>query len=234
MVTQAFHKIETDGVLSLKIQGENTGPWNLLLYLNLLGKPLYLIGNLCCTCQAMFQGVNYAQLPLTPQQLSHQLQTGISFVSRDIIDTVAAILPKGMYQIGLVTTKPVLVAGQKPPVYTGCQADYYWSGQYTEAPNHGEYEIILPIVPRSDINGNRVAYYKALYKDGREPTALAFSMYDYRVVRGEYYTDILSHFLLDGHHKVMAASQLSRSVTILSFLWMDKLVDLYNDQILRS
>jgi hypothetical protein len=222
-----YFQVKTDGALSLSIQGERKGPWTLEFYLNFNGQPLYLIGNLCDTCQAMFRRIKYAHLPLTPQELSKQLDVGLSTISQDVINTVAALLPKGSYKIELITVKPSLIAGQKPPVYISCQADYYWLGYYEKTLKQLDFELVLPVVPRSEINGNRVAYYKAWYKSGREPTALSFSVYDYRLIRGEFGQVTLAHFLLDGHHKVMAASQMSRSISVLSFLWMDKRASLY-------
>ena len=59
---------------------------------------------------------------------------------------------------------------------------------------------------------------RAEFESGHNPTALALSIYDSRAPMGRYYQNALAHFLLDGHHKVMAASQLSRPISILSFL----------------
>jgi hypothetical protein len=87
--------------------------------------------------------------------------------------------------------------------------------------------MLLPIVPRSQLNEKRVTDYRAIFKSGEEPTALAFSLYDYRIVAGQFGEVALAHFLLDGHHKVMAASQMSRSISVLSFLWLDRPCDLY-------
>jgi hypothetical protein len=42
-------------------------------------------------------------------------------------------------------------------------------------------------------------------------------MYDERVIRGEYYQNTFAHFLLDGHHKIMAASEMAVTVSMLSF-----------------
>jgi hypothetical protein len=66
-----------------------------------------------------------AHLSLTPQQLSQQLEDGLRTISQDVIDTVAALLPKGNYPVQLFTTKPLLMIGQKPPISLSCQADYY-------------------------------------------------------------------------------------------------------------
>lgn len=80
-----------------------------------------------------------------------------------------------------------------------------------------DYEIILPIVAHSHLNADRIDFYKREFENGLKPTALAFSIYDGRVIRGEYQQNTYAHFLLDGHHKVMAASEMSLAISVLSF-----------------
>jgi hypothetical protein len=219
MIAKEF-EVTKDGVLSLTIQGEKTGPWALDFYLNIGRIPLYYIGTMCETCQAVFERVNTAKLPLTPEQLSTQLGAGLSTISQAVIDTMTALLPSGRYQVGLITMKPLLMIGQEPPVSLSCQADYYWLGHFDETHKGSDYELLLPIVPRSNLSEIRVRDYRAMFKTGQEPVALAFSMRDDRAVAGQFYQTTLAHFLLDGHHKVMAASQMSRSITLLSFLYL--------------
>ena len=50
------------------------------------------------------------------------------------------------------------------------------------------------------------------------PTALALSIADVRCVSQRRLDWKLIHFLLDGHHKIEAASRLGREITLLSFL----------------
>jgi hypothetical protein len=38
---------------------------------------------------------------------------------------------------------------------------------------------------------------------------------------GSYFEWTLAHFLLDGHHKVMAASRVKKPISILSFLLLN-------------
>ena len=162
-----------------------------------------------------------ANLPLTPQQLSTQLQVGFETIPQNVVDTVAVLLPKGRYRVELSTVAPSLLTHQDQPWQISCEADYFWLCHFEKNEHGADYEMILPIVARSELDPDRVAFYKAEFEGGRDPTALAFSMHDGRVVMGQYYQNALAHFLLDGHHKMMAASQLSRSITILSFLRLD-------------
>jgi hypothetical protein len=74
-------------------------------------------------------------------------------------------------------------------------------------------------VPQSELNATRVEYYKTKLRAGQHPTALAVTIFDGRVPMGSGYNQhAIAHFLLDGHHKVMAASQLGEPISLLSFL----------------
>ncbi len=66
--------------------------------------------------------------------------------------------------------------------------------------------------------------YANRLSNGERPTALAVSVLDVRGPttreEGPEVTEhwCLSHYLLDGHHKTYAASQVERPITLLSFL----------------
>jgi hypothetical protein len=208
--------VTTDGVLSFNVRNENNRPW--WQYLDLHGEPLYLIGNTCGTCSAIFGRVHDQNLPLTPRQLSTQLEAGLTSVSQSIIDTVAVLLPKGRYHVGLVTMTPTLIAQGNPPRGVSCDADYFWVCRVQTTERSAEYELILPLVAPNELNRARVAFYQTQFTRGCMPTALALSMYDGRAPMGRYSQTALAHFILDGHHKMMAASQSAKPLSILSFL----------------
>jgi hypothetical protein len=209
--------IAVDGLLSLSLHGERFPQER---YLNLDGKPLYLAGNVCETCFVIFRKLRNANLPLAPIQLSTLFETGLQSIPADIVETVKLLLPKGKYIVGLVRSNYWKAQKRQPGRYfPNCQADYYWMRHI----NPDEYlyrdEIILPVVEERRLNKRRIKFYKDRIIEGQVPTALAFSIVDSRVPRGGlYHQSTLVHFLLDGHHKVMAASQLEKPISILSFL----------------
>jgi hypothetical protein len=112
---------------------------------------------------------------------------------------------------------PSLFTQENHPSSISCEADYFWISNLVEARRGTDYDLILPIVERSQLNTDRIAFYKREFENGINPIALAFSMYDERVIRGEYYQNTFAHFLLDGHHKIMAASEMAVTVSMLSF-----------------
>jgi hypothetical protein len=216
-------EITADGVLSFSIRDDGDRPW--WWYLDIHGEPLYLISNACGTCSAIFQRVHDQGLPLTPRQLSAQLEAGLTSIPQAIIDTVAVLLPRGNYRISLLTFTPSLIMKGNQPYGVGCEADYFWLWDLRTTERSADYEIALPLVPYSELNADRVAFYQAKVASGKIPTALALSLYDGRAPMGRYSQTALAHFLLDGHHKMLAASQLSRPITLLSFLRLQGIED---------
>jgi hypothetical protein len=222
-------EVPINGVLSLSLREDGGAPW--WWYLDIQGQPLYHIGNRCGTCNAIFKRVQNATLPLTPQQLSEQLEIGFEELSQDVLETVTALLPKGRYRAELLTITPSLMSQENRPLVISCEADYFWISQFTQTPKSAEYEIILPIVERLQLDPGRIDFYKRKFETGlNKPMALAFSMHDERVIRGEYDQSAFVHFLLDGHHKVMAASEISQAVSLLSFTRLNTYAETWVDQ----
>ncbi|MFI6231030.1 hypothetical protein ACIBCR_27405 [Micromonospora echinospora] len=88
------------------------------------------------------------------------------------------------------------------------------------------YEFVVPMVPPSWNNEERVARYAAELARSAKLSAVAVSTLDIcapAVERGpDYYTHwALTHFLLDGHHKMQAAAIAERPVQLLSLLSVD-------------
>ena len=85
------------------------------------------------------------------------------------------------------------------------------------------YEFVVPMVPPSWNEPDRVTAYTDELTGGATPTAVAVSILDVCVPAIEqgpdYYSHwALTHFLLDGHHKMQAAAETGRPVRLLSLL----------------
>jgi hypothetical protein len=88
------------------------------------------------------------------------------------------------------------------------------------------YEFVVPMVPPSWNERDRVTAYAAELTAGATPTAVAVSILDVCAPADEqgpdYYTHwALTHFLLDGHHKMQAAAETGHPVRLLSLLAVD-------------
>src|SRR5262245_2385756 len=128
------------GRLSFALNVDQTRPWWRDLELD--GKPLYRIGNICDTCQAMFGRFDTAPLPLAPSELSQHMRAGIDHVSPSIRDTVLSLLPRGQYAVALLTIQPALLHLQSKQT---SQNDFYlWENSH---PVHVPKKV-WPAMPR--------------------------------------------------------------------------------------
>jgi hypothetical protein len=241
--------VASDGILSLSTRGDGN-PYR--CYLDVDGEPYYGRGITCDTCCAIFQSVRDDKLPLTPEQLSKRLEMGLGLwdVPQDIVDTVKPLLPRGKYIAALISAAPSLAPPRMSKGMSNFGVDFFWKGHFHRNQQEIWNEIILPLYSKNRLNKKRVEFYKDRLKQCELPTALAFSIVDVhspmeqycltiddaRALRGQVFLDwTLAHFLIDGHHKVMAASQLNMPITILSFMLVkdrDRQVIL-NDETIR-
>lgn len=209
--------VKTDGILSFTIRDASPGrPWWWDLDLN--GEQLYRISNGCDTCNALFRRDRDAALPISPENLSKMLGEGIHFIEKKVIETVSFLLPKGTYLVGLLRLKPrALKRGRKPGYVT--VPEFGWICKKKKYKGQVRYEAVLPIVSEHALDQARIKHYESKIRSGEEPTALALSILLEKNIMGTFLQWGLSHILLDGHHKMMAASNTSKPLTVLSFLY---------------
>jgi hypothetical protein len=102
-------------------------------------------------------------------------------------------------------------------------------------PGEGEqefHELIVPLYPPQKCDARVVAAYREALSNGARSAALAISVLDL-VGLSDWAEEsgypvgfepdpktqwVLTHYLLDGHHKTLAASQELRSIQLLTFL----------------
>jgi hypothetical protein len=197
-------------------------PW--WRYLDCDDQPLYLIGNICDTCEAVFGLAGESQYALAPAEIGEMLRSSMDKVPQPFVDSMVKILPNGKYLIGLISVKPALQESpaeekttsnlQKPPdrAYQHMRRpDYYWT-----MPGENWQELFLPILAKTGFDAQQVDFYRRQIEAGTTPTALAFTLMDRRTPAGRYIQHTIAHFLLDGHHKMMAASLLNAPIKLLS------------------
>lgn len=215
MIPQQFTNIQ-DGALSFTNRDGSNGPW--WWYLDLHGTPLYFLSGSCGTCEAIYERVGTLDTPLTPQQLSATLNAGLDAVTPEVVQTVAPLLPKGRYTVNILSILPTRRDQNQSQPHVSCAADYFWWRLFDQREHGIFYELILPCVAETALDAERIAFYRAQIAQGHKPTALAFSFSDSRGLGGgRYRQGVHVHMLIDGHHKVMAASQLGQPIQVLSF-----------------
>jgi hypothetical protein len=235
----------TESRIAFETEGDENWPaWDRFITLD--GKKAFHIGNICGTCEFLFERLNGANDKVSPGELSKRLRAGITKLDEDLVCTVAAAVPAGIYKTLLVEGVPRRILPSGPGDYF-CEeqvalwgVNAFWGLPHTTKTEYYRtdpirmtngrclFEFIVPMFPKTFLHTDAVGSYKTSLSSGSIPTALALSVLDVKQP-AEWQGDpeinahwCLSHYLLDGHHKTLAASELGLPISILSFLAVDK------------
>ena len=227
----------------LGFQTKGGGDWKVWdRYLVLDGKPAFHIGNICETCTFFFERLEGANASVNPEQVVEVLSQGIASLNDPAIEEVADIIPKGEYLVTLLTVKPSLTQPSSELDYFSAEQIALWGADgFWGIPHHPKteyyrgstqplsnesclFEFIIPMFPQNWLDSGRIENFKKTIENGIRPTAVAISILDIKQP-ADWDDDIqfsshwcLAHYLIDGHHKMFAASQTDEPITLLSFL----------------
>lgn len=207
--------------------------------LALRGVSVFELNLWCGTCPALFKKL--AEPEAADLGLANQLlNAGLQGVDDEVLQVYGKVLPKSKYTVLLLEVTPRLVQPGSPSDYfsheqvttwgvdpvVGSPDDpgtpYYRTFEAPVGKDRHLYEFVVPMVPPAWNNSERVAEYSA--RAGAEPaTAVAYALLDVlqpAMDEGEDYYEhwVLTHFLLDGHHKIEAAASTSRPIRLLSLV----------------
>lgn len=231
-------------VLGFARTGGGRAGWDRFLTLD--GKPAYHVGNVCDTCEFFFQRLDGATHSISAEELGAALAVGTLRTDDAWLADVGALLPAGDYIPFYARTRLTLVQpgsagdyfmeeqiatwGVEPfwQLPHDPRTEYYRGRVVPIAPasvgNRSIFEFVAPMFPHGWLDADRVAHYRSSAKSSEPPIALALSILD---VKGPATWDeqpavaehwCLTHYLLDGHHKVYAAFTAAAEITLLSFL----------------
>lgn len=245
VATSAVTSSSTESRIGFATEGGANWPvWD--RYITLDGKKAYHIGNICGTCSFFFERLGGARDKVSPSELSQRFRSGISELDENLLSTVAAALPAGDYNALLLNCVPRRVLPLEPGDYFREEQIALWGVEpFYDLPHHtkteyyrtapiemgggrGLFEFIVPMFPKRWLYTDAVNAYRTTLSEGSTPTALALSILDIKQPAdwegdpeiNEHWC--LSHYLLDGHHKTLAASELGLPISILSFLAIEK------------
>lgn len=207
--------------------------------LTLRGVPVFELALWCGTCPAIFQKLSH---PATADLgvANERLNTGLTAIDDDVLRTYGQALPKSSYTAVLLDLTPQLVTpGEAFDYFSHEQVATWGVDPVVGAPENPAtpyyrtfetplgtrghlFEFVVPMVPPSWNAKQRVAEYGDRAESGLG-TAVAYSLLDVvqpATAEGDDYYEhwVLTHFLLDGHHKVEAASAAGRPVRLLSLI----------------
>jgi len=217
-----------------------SGPGRRLLVVD--GEPAFELSFWCGTCPFLFRRLEGSRQTLSLDSVQEQLAGAL--VDPDdggVIDAFGALLPEGTYQPFLLRAEPRLaVPGRQDDYFSHEQVatwglDQFWGlPEYPHTPYYRTfetpvddfahlYEFVVPMVPPTWNERERVEEYVELMSHGTVPTAVAVSTLDVcepaaGMTDDQYRHWGSTHFLLDGHHKLEAAAAAGRPVQLLSLL----------------
>ncbi|MBP2348146.1 hypothetical protein JOF58_007006 [Streptomyces cinnamonensis] len=223
-----------------ELQELGGGPRRRLLMVD--DEPAFELSFYCGTCPLLFRRLDTARERLSLESMQERLGGPLDDPDDGgVIDAFGALLPEGEYLPLLLTVEPRLVIPGKEGDYfsheqvTSWGVDQFWGlPEYPHTPYYRTfetavdpdahlYEFVVPMVPPTWNERDRVEEYAARMEQGTVPTAVAVSTLDVCQPAIGFGDDPsvhwgLTHFLLDGHHKLEAAAAAGRPVRLLSLL----------------
>jgi hypothetical protein len=227
------------------------GSWHGKRVLTIDGAPAFEMSYWCGTCPLIFQRLEGANRTLSMDALTEQLDAGLGEVDTSVVEAVAQFLEEGDYLPLLLEIHPQLV-------FPGDDGDYFSYEQVNtwgidafwglpESPRTPYYrmvtrvvnddarlfEFVVPMVPPSWNDRDRVDFYVDRLSRSSQPTCVALGVLDIRQ-RAVWDTPEgadtkwaglthwgLAHYLLDGHHKIEAAARSGHAVRVLSLISLE-------------
>ncbi|GGT17434.1 hypothetical protein [Streptomyces sp. KD18] len=223
-----------------ELQELGGGPRRRLLFVD--DEPAFELSFYCGTCPLLFRRLEGAREKLALESMQEQLTVTLEDPDdAGVIDAFGALLPKDEYLPLLLSVQPRLVIpGKDGDYFSGEQVATWGVNQFWGLPEYPHtpyyrtfetavdanahlYEFVVPMVPPAWNERERVEEYLALMEQGTAPTAVAISTLDVcqpAIAFGDDPSEHwgLTHFLLDGHHKLEAAAAAGRTVRLLSLL----------------
>jgi hypothetical protein len=233
---------EKDSWLRFGEEAKQAGAWAGRRLLWMRDKPAFELSFWCGTCSFIFRRLDGANEGSSVDDLSPRMTQGLADLEPELIERFGDMLPAGDYLPLLIEVAPRLVQPVQEGDYFANEqvetwgVDSFWGlPEYSHTPYYRTfettvdrdahlYEFVVPMVPPSWNDRPRVNTFAQLLRTSSTPTAVAVSILDVcqpAVARpdGDYYAHwALTHFLLDGHHKMEAAAQEGRPLRLLSLL----------------
>ncbi|MEL7188242.1 MAG: hypothetical protein AAGK17_01715 [Pseudomonadota bacterium] len=240
-------KMHSDGKnspLEFVLQNYDGMPrWNRVLSIN--GEETFHLGNVCETCAFFFERLSEANNRFEIGELRQTLENGMTEITASVSETVIQLMPKSDYNVVLLKVKPEqAVAGETSDYFANedrefeeyivnegdielqdPKTDYYRVGGRREIAMPSSFgtakgfEFLVPITSKKELDSDRIDHFIEVLSNETLPTAIAVSLLD---IKGPSVNDrthwCLAHYIIDGHHKLAAAEQSGKEITLLAFV----------------
>ena len=224
-------------------KGDGTRAGRRLLWLG--GEAAFELTFWCGTCPILFQRLEGATRTLSVTGLQGRLGRGLDGVDPDVLAAFAGLLPAAAYLPILLQVTPRLVTPVAEGDYFAREqvatwgidsfwglpenprTPYYRTFETRVTDRAHLYEFVVPMVLPTWNDRARVQRHAQLLQAGSVPAAVAVSVLDISQPAmvgdsSDYYQHwALTHFLLDGHHKLEAAAATGRPLQLLALVAVD-------------
>lgn len=222
-----------------------SGAWAGQRLLWLDGRAAFELSLWCGTCPFLFKRLDGANDTVSLAALEERLADGVTAIEADVVERFAQLLAPGSYIAMLLQIEPRLVwpaaAGDyfsEDQVQTW-GIDAFWGlPEYPHTPCYRTFEtrvdreahmfeFVIPMVPPTWNDRARVARHAERLQTSSRPTAVAVTTLDVCAPAVDdqasdwFWHWGLTHFLLDGHHKLEAAAAAGVPLQRLSLLTVD-------------
>lgn len=199
----------------------------------------------CGTCPVLFQRMEGATSTLSIAELQDRLGQGLSGIDSGVLAAFAGLLPAAAYLPMLLRVTPRLVTPAAQGDYFAHEqvatwglssfwglpenprTPYYRTFETPVTDSSHLYEFVVPMVPPMWNDRARVRLHAQALQASSLPTAVAVSTLDISQLAladhssDHYEHQALTHFLLDGHHKLEAAATTGRPLQLLTLVSID-------------
>ena len=105
------------------------------------------------------------------------------------------------------------------------------------------FNFFVPLYNPIELNDGRITFYKSKLQSGQKPVALSIGVLDVKTsedypyinneqVKPEFGTHwCLANYIIDGHHKFKAASELNQELELITFISRDESTNLIDDMV---
>lgn len=223
---------------------KSAGAWAGQRLLSLDGQGAFELSLWCGTCPFLFQRLVGANSTVSIAELEDKLAEGLTEIEPDVMERFAQLLAPGHFIPMLLQIQPTLVSPNAADDYFSHEQvktwgiDGFWglpehprTPYYrtfeTRVDDHAHlFEFVVPMVPPTWNDRERVAEHATRLQTSSRPTAVAVATLDVcapAVKQGPdwFWHWGLTHFLLDGHHKLEAAAASGVPLQLLSLLAVD-------------
>lgn len=231
IATRPFVAVGDATVLAIESPGH-------MVYLSMHGQKFFEISSRCDTCPYAFTKLVDASSVDLGGTID-RLRNGIDAIDDDLIGVLSRGLPAGEYIAALLDVTPTYTSfGEGNDYFTTEQGGvweaalvgeggrhfprtgYYRLGQHKVDPNAAFFEFLIP--SHSAASHARVEDWKERIESGKRPVALSLAFGEHRQPanwEGEPSVTshmCVSHYLLDGHHRVAGAERAQLPIRLLT------------------